>query len=307
MPTLFNRFIDNVARDYANNGFPISQMDGDGGGIVDIAVVNVTSSGLAHLDPTITLQLFPFGTSQVGTDSSGNIGVTKTWTRTPPPKNFYVPSGGSGAEFVDGFFAQDIRGFINLPEASVPDGLSFALQLSCKTAADFTPNAGYAPVTTISATDISWDEDEEKGEVTIQFTRAADPDYFLIEYSFDGVTFFPWAATAGVNREYTDTSYVPDTTIYRVIPVDTTSNIQPTAAAPTVTVVFAGAPDVAITTDLQIDYGFETTPVFSGDPSGLYTLVPSKHTDTLYQRTGAEDTEIVLIPRPFFRTGYAPS
>ena len=312
MPTLYERSLYGVSRTRANDGFPMSQLDGNGGGIVEVAVAFVgqnAGNSLPPSDPTITLQLFPFGAAQVGTDSSGNIGTNDTWTRTPPPKNFYTPTGGgSGSNFTDGFFGTDIRGVINIPEAQVPAGLDFIVQILCSTQADFTPDSGMDPVTDLTATDISYNEETDEGQVTLSWEDPnAETDYYLIEYSWDGgSTWNPWASTSAPTRTYTDTVYVPTTTIYRVIPVDTDTGTIPTGTPPTVEVIFTSAPDVNVTMGGGIDLGGAATLTFNGDPSGLYTIVAGKRNDTLYQREGAEATENVAIPRPYFKMGFVP-
>jgi len=62
-------------------------------------------------------------------------------------------------------------------------------------------------------------------------------------------------------------------------------------------------PKVILVGSGSIDFGGTADFVFIGDPSGIYTLVPNKTHDTLYERLGATTFVDVKIPDPIFKTG----
>lgn len=55
-----------------------------------------------------------------------------------------------------------------------------------------------------------------------------------------------------------------------------------------------------------IDLGGAATQTFLNDASGIYTLIPGQYHDELYQRIGttSSTTVNVMIPEPFFKTGF---
>lgn len=77
--------------------------------------------------------------------------------------------------------------------------------------------------------------------------------------------------------------------------------LPPTDAWPLPPVV---PPEVAIITEGGLILG-DTNPItVLKDVSGIYTLVPGKHTDTLYDRQTEQTSVEMEIPDPTFKTGY---
>src|SRR5690606_26204633 len=63
-------------------------------------------------------------------------------------------------------------------------------------------------------------------------------------------------------------------------------------------------PGINIVTEGGVQLG-ETTPMtLLKDVSGIYTLVPNKRNDTLYDRQESQTEIDVKIPNPGFKTGY---
>ena len=53
-----------------------------------------------------------------------------------------------------------------------------------------------------------------------------------------------------------------------------------------------------------INLGGSPTLQFIGNPSGIYTIVPGKAYDTLYERIPAVTSQDVKIPDPYIVTAY---
>ena len=104
------------------------------------------------------------------------------------------------------------------------------------------------------------------------------------------------------------TSYIP-VDIYGNVTVD----IKPMTVSP-LCLGSSATLSLAITTPYEpfgpggetggIDLGGEATLQFIGDPSGIYTLVPGKTNDTLYERIPAPTSQVVKIPDPYLRTAF---
>jgi len=125
-----------------------------------------------------------------------------------------------------------------------------------------------------------------------------EPESFIVrdaagnEYPIDpdiapGLIEFPWAIDGD---EFFVFAILPDGSEVYLGPFDLEGN----------------EPDIDVTGSGQVDTGGAAVVMFQGDPSGLYTFVEGKTNDTLYERIGAEDTEDVQIPEPFFKTPFVP-
>jgi len=67
---------------------------------------------------------------------------------------------------------------------------------------------------------------------------------------------------------------------------------------------FAATFDNMITGSGGVEVNGAAVLVLSVNASGIYTLIPNKTDDTLYQRASSEDTIDVKIPNPFVKTAY---
>ena len=66
-------------------------------------------------------------------------------------------------------------------------------------------------------------------------------------------------------------------------------------------------PDITVIGSGGIEFGGTAIMVFIYNPSGIYTLVPGKTHDTLYERISGIDSQNIKIPDPFIKTGYIPN
>jgi hypothetical protein len=157
--------------------------------------------------------------------------------------------------------------------------------------------------TDLTVTETVWDEEEQVGTAELSFTYTGDPvDGFFSEYSDDGIDWFYDSSTEGDSR--TIRSYTYDKDLVFQIRVSA-YNLDPDAASDPSDPVTLSWEDTIITMLGGIDFGGSASFIFSADPSGIYTLVPGKTHDTLYDRIGEEVTSLdVKIPRPFVKTAY---
>lgn len=298
MPLGF-RDISGLSHSQANDGMPISSIPGDNGGPVSIAVLLASGAGLPPSDGSITITLFPNGSKvEVGTNGSGNISVVGTFTNTGDDITWEMSWTPGTVTFADGFWAQEIRGLVN----SLIGTRGFSIQFLTLEPSDFTETLVDTPDTLVDS-NIAWDG--ELGSVDLDWnydnSSAENPISFVILRDGNFVGTVPWVN--GVTAySYTDYVFAEGSFTYTVKAYKYTPNII-SPASNSVVVAFSGSsPDINFTGSLNIDISLAATLAFIGDASGIYTLVPGKTHDTLYERLPAITEIDVAIPDPFFKT-----
>lgn len=294
--------ISGLSHNQANDGYPIAAIPGDIGGVVTDCVLIASADGLPPSDPSIAIQVFPGTHFTTGTDSLGQISATITLANLNGDGKTWTPAGG-GVDIImaDGFWEQLIRGTVN----STNGTRGFDIQFLTLGAEDFTDLLTRNPED-LSSSDTSWNEDEEQGQTELSFSYDnadnEDPIGFTILRDGEFVGYIPWT-DGTTDYTYTDYVFVSGTYTYTIKAYKLSPNaLSPASNSEIVT--FGGAtPDINITMGLNIDIAWVSTFVFIADPSGIYTLVPGKTHDTLYERTDVDHVD-VKIPRPFIKTAY---
>lgn len=306
----------------SNDGMAIAAIPGDTGLGPSIAVLTASATGLAPNDGSIVIQIFPTAKIASGTDLNGNISVQTTLFNTGNDKLFNV-SGGGTVNLTDGFWAQHIRGTVN----SLNGSRGFDIQFTSldpttdfnQTLTDSPQNARVNP-----GDGPNWDNVTQQGDVTITFTytntHAENPDAFVVMRTKVGsgnpaapVGSTPWDGSAGpTDFKFQDFVFEPGEFTYTIqaykygVPniISIPGNV--------VDLIFGGPlPDIEVTgggggtghsdSVIQdgIDIGGSAVLIFISEPSGIYTMVPGKTHDTLYNR--GSDPIDVKIPNPFVK------
>lgn len=304
------KYLYGVTAQAANDGFPIASMaSGPRGAGPTTIVIMATADHILPLDcESCSILLYPGTRLAVGA-SNGSVGVISTLASTGNDKVYDVVSG-SQATFVDGFWAGELRALVsavNLVDVTV----DFSISWSAFSASDFVPGLVSSP-TNVNAGEPSWNSETGEGSVniTFQYTNptAENPAGFMILRELDGITeeagSVPW--TDGVvDYNFTDFVFVAGDYSYTVMAyeyVDFTSSPE----SDPVIVSFSGVtPDISYVGTLLADFALASEFVFIGDPSGIYTIVPNKRHDTLYERTDVDSID-VKIPDPFVKTSFVP-
>lgn len=295
-----------VSKTQANDSVDLVNIPGDGGvgpSAIVIFAFNDPDGSLTPSDPFTTIQLFPSSHFTSGSDSNGNISVTATLVNSGDDKIYNIAGGGSFS-FADGFWKGNVRAQL---VSLIDSNITFFVQFSTLAPEDFTPDTSDPP-DNVDASNISYDVDEDKGEVTISwdydnhdsfdpvafavlrdgnFVASVPFDPLVTSYEFPDVVF----NADGNTYEYTVAAYKygPDT-------------ISP--ETPSVPVVFSGStPNIDVTGSGGLDTGGAPAMVLIADASGIYTLTPDSRHDTIYDRSNTS-TLNVEIPTPFFKTGF---
>jgi hypothetical protein len=287
-------------------------------GISHTVVVTMAISGLPVSDPTLTIQMFPSGAFSQGSDENGNIGIGVTFTPDASDDSrttWNSTWSGIPLNFPDGLNNQEFRTVVNFVE-DVDVEWSFQFG-DYDLATDFPVDLD-DPVINEDVENIEFNEEEEVGSaiITFDYTGDDDPTGFVTEY-YDDVD-DTWYPDADVPRNdddhYTVPTYtfdVPSDFPIRVTPYKITPDTDDWAKgppSPTIPVSWdVDTPDINFTggQDGFIDLGGAATIVLAADPSGIYTLVPGKTNDTLYDRDVTPVGTIdVKIPDPFLKTGF---
>lgn len=306
MPTNEFKQITGLNHLTAFDGIDITAIPGTLAQGPNVAVIFGTAEGLPPNDPTITIQIFPTGASANGTDSFGNIGVNKTIVNDGDDKTYSVIGGGS-IVFPNGMLASKIRVVVN-NENGTRDITIQSQGLNPNDPLDW---PGVAPPPD-SVLNLNASGPDENGYVTLTWDETDDS--VILYRSKDGGDKKVIGSLPGPSSEFIDNplyngeeedtgegSYEYYIKTYDYI--GPTLNGETGPAGPIEIGPPPPTPDINVTMDGGIALGGTTTIVFIGDPSGIYTLVPGKTHDTLYERTDI-DFQDVAIPNPFVKTAF---
>lgn len=313
------KFIEGLTQQEALDGFPVSSMGGDAGG--PVFAVDCFCSAIDFPPGHSPCNLSAFDETDDGPADAvhGTLGILQNMVNTGDDSLFDV-AGGAQWQWVKPGSGEDCSIWESSVSAIVSSSpfpypgvtVSFTLAALVYELADFTTGLTDEPHD-LTASDPTWDG--EKGQTTLSFeydnadnedpvglgiVRAKDggPTEFVGTVKFvDGQTEY----------EYIDTvlelgSYEYTIVAYEYLPFQ---YISP-ESAPLVIEFLDSLPDIDVIGDLSIAIDFSDTTTFIGDPSGIYTLVPGKSHDTLYNRPGAVTTIEVKIPDPFVKLGFIP-
>lgn len=297
--------VEGLTYQQAFDGIPASSF---GGGVgPSVAVIFAFADGILPVDcETCSIQEFPGSKFAVGA-SGGSLVVLATLVNSGNDKNFNITGGGS-VLITDGFWPSLIRSAV--AAVNIDDIIcGFTVQWVSH---DINSFAGPELTETTSPTEIidsNYDPDTEKGDNTFTFTydnaAAEDPTSFAVKRTDslgNSVLVGSLVFHAGqTDYQYTDYSITaPGAYTYTLIPYKlSTSSKGPESIAP------GSEPDIAIIMGLEFAEDFSSIIIALADPSGIYTLVPGKTHDTLYERTGVDHVDIA-IPEPYGRTSYVP-
>lgn len=289
--------------DVANAGV---YLPGNGGGPL-IGVVFATVNGIQPEDCEFcTIQLFPSDRFSIGA-TNGSIVVTCTFTNAGDDKIYSVTGGGSPAVMPDGFWGQKFRAAVSVADHSNVS-IVFTVEWEEHNILSY-PETMSEQTTTpeLVSSSNNTDIDKKENEVTFSYNNAAaeNPVAFAVVQNKGGVktiaTSIPF--TSGT-VDYT----VIDATIDIGDDVPVTYTIIPYRLGPparTAESEPSGEFDFIITMGLEFAEDFSSIMLLLADPSGIYTLVPGKTHDTLYERTGVNHVDMA-IPEPFGRSSYVP-
>lgn len=301
---LGSKSITGLTHDQANDSLPFASIPGDSGGPVSAVVLFVTGEDLPPSDGTITLQLFPTGKFTNGTDSDGNISVTATLVNSGDDKSFNIAGGGAPVVFTEGFWKDDIRGVSN----TIVGVYGFSIQFSYYEFADFDPTLIDSP-TNVTLVSSSWDAVEEEGKVDLSFSydngNAENPTSLAVVRDGVFVGYVPWV-DGTTDYTYSDYIFAPGDYVYEVYAyLYGAPNLISGPSASISVPIGAGLPDISAVGGMDIALDFTSSVIFISDPSGIYTLVPDKTHDTLYNRVDTTSVD-VKIPDPFIKTALVP-
>jgi hypothetical protein len=282
-------------------GIPIADIPGDDCGVAPLVAV-ITCGDLADpplpaSDPTILMQVFPGGASTVGTDSLGQIGVIETLTRDGLDPNSY-----DGLPFTSGFAGQGAKiVLIPLPDVLCYINIDFLDDPLSNYPAGGVPGAA----TGADIDSATYDEDEDRQTLTITFTPPGNEDANVVTMVADGtpttiLTLPPGTTTTTVTLPPVAPGVIVTILITPVIISPPTSGTP--ASTPPFTVPFNAMAPLVMSGG--IDLGGTMVVQALTDPSGVYTLVPGKRSDTLYDRIPTEITVEVKIPDPYVKTAF---
>jgi hypothetical protein len=325
MPVGFRDISGLTHQQAADGNLSIAEIPGDGGLGPVIAVITALASGLPPSDSSITLTLYPSEKFTVGTDSNGNISVVATFVNDGDDINYSI-TGGGAAILSNGFWAQHVRGQANNLLGTRGFNIQF-LYLNPLDPGDFPDTLNDIPEN-LNAGDPSWDPENEVGSVTLSWdydnTNGEDPVGFVLMrngyISDTEIANVPIASlprdTSSIFTSYEFTDFIfgnftlIGTYTYTVYAYRYSGGGFPenaiSGASNEIPVDFTSenpVPNIVIVGSGGIDFGGSAITLFIGDPSGIYTLVPDKKHDTLYERTDVDSIN-VKIPNPFIVTGF---
>lgn len=319
MPQNGTLTVEGLTHQQGSDGFPVAGMGGQkpSGPITDFTIL-WRGEGLPPNNGFITLQGLPYpggGNFATGTDGDGAIALLRTYTISPPfddDTRWEVTGPGAGITLVlpNGILGSLVRAVCNNTDGTREIELAW-LALDVNDPGDF-PGTDPPPIPqNVTGADPSWDPDEQLGTVTLTWDDVADEDGYVILRSLNGGPFEPIGNVPADITEFTDYvdeegdySYEIQSYTYDGGPPGGPAISDPSDPSPPVT-VGGDTPDISITGSGGIDLGGTASFVFIGDPSGIYTLVPGKTHDTLYERTDVDSVD-VAIPNPFIETAYVP-
>lgn len=291
MPTGFRSII--VSYQTMSDGLlTIGEIPGDPGMGPTSAVITVTGFNFSNTVPPVSMQLFPSGRLTNHPNSSVPIGATATFSNDGDDIHYSI-SGGGSATFVDGFWAQAVRGQCDNATGEYAFDIQFST-LDPNSVTDF-PNVLPNAPQNVQAGEPDYDPATEKGDVTI--TWNADKKAVILR---DGEARGSVPVGEGT---FTDFVFAPGDYTYTVRFYDYGPNAISADSAPVVVSFNSTLPDIAITGSGGIDFGGSASFVFIGDPSGIYTLVVNKTHDTLYERTDVNSVN-VKIPDPIAKLAF---
>lgn len=312
-------FIDGLDHNTADAGLPISSLPvilGLKGIVTDFSII-WGGDGLPPSDGAISLQGFPYpgaGAIATGTDSSGGIGVVKTFAMAAPFDDDTQWDTSAGlVVLTDGFWDQDVRVFIS----NITGTRRVQIDIVVLELSDLTENLVDTPDNLVDSNP-SWDLVEEEGSVDLDWTYdntlAEDPAGFaIVREKTDAPTEalqivgnVPFE-TGVTDYSYTDYFFLVGTYSYYIITYKYGSPPEksPPSSPPIVIVIGGDSPDISVTSDMGFTLEWGSVMAFITDPSGIYGLIPNKTHDTLYNR--AVETSIdVKIPDPFVKLAFLP-
>lgn len=285
-----------------NDGVTVIDMQGGGGAGPSDFTYGASASGLPPNDPLITLQIFPSGAFDAGTDSLGQIGVLKTFTGLSDDIHYAYSSG--TATFGNGVWQGNVRAILTGVTGHTID---LDIQFISPDLTTYNPSPT-TPPTNPSNHDVSYDPDKDAGHVTLTFdytnADALNPIGIAVLRNGVVVSSIPWV-NGVTSYSLVDTVYTPGGGNYTyTFKAYKYSGTLVTAASSGTVVSFGGVlPDITVTGSGGLTLSGAATFVFIGDVSGIYTLTPNLTHDTLYDRTGLT-TQNVAIPDPFIITAY---
>lgn len=316
MPIGF-KAITGLTHNQGNAGMAIGAIPGDSGGPISAIQITALGFGLPPNDPSLAMIVYPNGSSvSTGTDSDGNISASITLVNSGNDITFAIVGGAGGnIDLVDGVWAQLIRGYVNHESGT----RGFGVQFTYYEITDFLPGLTVTPTNLVAAntawdpewgindgndgrgnTDLTWDYDNTLGEDPLGFAIVRDGVLVATVPFEDGVTTY----------EYTDYVFEEDTYEYWIITYKYLPDMEMSLPSDTIEIEFGGdivGPAINVTGNINVDISFISPLVFISDPSGIYTLVPGKADDTIYNRPGVTvETIHVKIPDPYAKIGYLP-
>lgn len=319
-----DKFIDGLTQQQANDSIPVASMGGDiGGGPIDSIFFGGFCAGLEpdKGDSYSNCQLFPTNKTDFGTESDGSMGtsvVVVPFGDGDPshfggvgPLNFHWTKAGGGGNcspWESSLRLATATGPYPFPGATC----SFFFNVDVLEPIDFTIGLTDTPHD-LTAEDPTWDGEQGTTELTFQYDNAdnEDPEGLTITRSKDGGAedFVATVMWHDGQTEYTFTDYVFETGTYtyKIQSYKIAPNVLSPFSTPVIISFDGGTlPDISVTGDLILDISMTSVMTFISDPSGIYTLVPDKTHDTLYERLPAVTTIEIKIPDPFGKTGFVP-
>lgn len=310
----------------AATGIIVTNIPGEAGLGPSNATVFVTAT--YPMGEVAQVTLFPGG--RIATDDLGvgEVGVTTFYLNDGDDKIYHMSWDGDTDRGERGFWNGDIRVvFAGPPEALIDITIQSA-SFEVDDVDDFEGDLN-SPPENVEIISSEFDPDTNEGEVNLQFTydnpTNEDPVGFAIQRvhvsgpdgsgAGDGVSegdppqtitvgSIPW--TDGVTT-YNFTDYVFDLGEYYYLIYAYKYGTPNSISLPTspVTIIFGGeeTANLTIIGSGGMDLGGAADLVFISNASGIYTLVPNKREDTLYDRV-LDTTIDVKIPDPFIKTGY---
>ena len=274
----------------------IGEIPGDTGLGPSIAVINVVGYNfVVPPNPPVSMQLFPSGRLTNQPNSESPISAQATFVNNGDDIHYSITGGGE-AEFTEGFWAQAIRGQCDNSTGQYDFQIQF-ITLDPNSDTDFPDTLPDSPENVEISEDPSYDPEEEKGSV--EFTWDLNPDKSTVILR-DNVAV--GSTPPGVNT-FTDFVFEPGDFLYTLRFYSYGPNAISDDSASIPVSFNATLPDIAIVGSGGIDFGGSAALVFIGDPSGIYTLIPGKTHDTLYERTDVDSVD-VKIPDPYVKTAF---
>lgn len=301
---LFSKF-GTITKAQGAAGFTIASLDGESPATLIGADYFAGVSGLPPSDPTSAIQVLPGDNSDVGADINGNIGAQITYINTGNDIDFTTTGAISPVSMGTGFYSRLFYAIFFGEPVGPTYEIDISVTLSGTPLGDLTESGAVDANTGADVDSAVYDDDVDRQTITLTWTTAPGPAKpTVVSVVLPGPTTLV-VGTVPAGQPPTLTFTLPPGIPPGTISIITNTIIVPNISPPTTTPFTIPTNIMSpLTLSGGIDLGGTMIVQALTDPSGVYTLVPGKRSDTLYDRIPAEVSVEVKIPDPYIKTSF---